>query len=77
MQDVEDLEHRWLRVSGVATEAGAKPGEVRPSVAAEAHQLTIERHPVPAQHTAIAASSGNSSVQLRPVLVRTETARPS
>jgi len=34
----------------VAAEAAAKPGEVRASVAAQADQLAVERHPAPAEH---------------------------
>jgi hypothetical protein len=34
MQHIEHLQHHGLRVSGTTGEAAAKPGEIRPSVAA-------------------------------------------
>ena len=51
MQDVEHLKHHGIGVSPAPTEAPAKPGEVRMSVAAQTHQLTVERRPTLAKHT--------------------------
>jgi len=77
MQDVEDLEHRWLRVSGVAAEAGANPGEVRPSITAQAHQLTVERHPTLAECIRDCRELRELLGAVASVRVRTETERRS
>ena len=51
MQHIEHLQHHGLRVSGTTGEAAAKPREIRPSVAAQTHQLTIECHSMVAQRS--------------------------
>ena len=42
MEDVEDLEHDGMAVHAASGEAMAQPREVRASVVAEAHELTVD-----------------------------------